>query len=85
MEKELLAIDMVLEMFPSILLGAKLFVYINHKNITFANLNCCHVLRWQLFVEEYGLTILYHSGKKNVIANFSLNYHISMYCQFQWG
>ncbi len=26
------------------------------------------MLRWHSYVEEYGLTILYHPGKKNVIA-----------------
>ncbi len=31
--------------------------------------NCSHVLWWHLYVEEYGPTILYHPGKKNVIAN----------------
>ncbi len=67
-EKELLSIIMVLETFHSMLLVAKLFIHTNHTNCTFANLNCCCILRWQLFVEEYGPTILYHPSKKNVIA-----------------
>ncbi len=69
MEKELLSIVMVLETFCSMLLGAELFIYTDHKNLTFANLNCCCVLCWKLFVEEYGPIILYHPGKKNVIAD----------------
>ncbi len=66
MEKELL---MVLEEFCSMLFGFKLFTYTNHKNLTFANLNCCIALFLHSFVEEYGPTILYHPAKKNVIAD----------------
>lgn len=69
MEKELLSIVMVLEQFHSMLLGAKLFIYTNHKNLTYANLNCLCILCWQLFVKEYGPTILYQPDKTNVIAN----------------
>ncbi len=69
MKKELLSIVMVLEDFCSMLLDAELFIYTDHKNLTFAILNCGHVLCWQSCVEEYGPTILYHHGKKNVIAN----------------
>ncbi len=69
MEKELLSIVMVLEEFHSMLLGTELFIYTDHKSLTFANLNCCCVLCWQSYVEEYGPTILYHPGKKNVIVD----------------
>ncbi|KAL7460052.1 hypothetical protein ACHAXS_000520 [Conticribra weissflogii] len=76
MEKELLSIVMVLEMFCSMLLGDKLLIYTGHKNLTFVNLNCHCILCWQLFIEEYGPTILYHPGKKNVIVIPSLGYHV---------
>ncbi len=69
MEKEFLSIVMVLEEFNSMLLGAELFIYTHHKNLTFAKLNCCLVLSWQSYVDVYGPTILYHPGKKNVISN----------------
>ncbi len=69
MEKELLSIVMVLEAFHSMLLGTELFDYTDHENLTFATLNCCPFLCWPSCVEEYGPTILYHPGKKNVIAN----------------
>lgn len=68
MEKELLSIVMVLVQFSSMLLRAELFIYTDHKNLTFANLNCCRILCWHLFVKEYGPTIHYHHGVKSVIA-----------------
>ncbi len=68
-EKELLSITMVLEEFCSMLLGTEHFIYTDHKNLTFVMLNCCCVLSWWSYVEEYGPTILYHPGKKNIIAN----------------
>ncbi|KAL7467128.1 hypothetical protein ACHAXS_007498 [Conticribra weissflogii] len=69
MEKELLSIIMILKEFRPMLLGAELFIYTNHKNLTFTTLNCWSVLCWQLYVEEYDPTILYHPGKKNVITH----------------
>ncbi len=69
MANELLSIVMVLEEFHSMLLGTELFIHTDHKNLTFDMLNYCCILRWQLFMEEYGPTILCHPGKKNVIAN----------------
>ena len=39
MEKELLAIVMVLNKFHSMLLGSELKVYTDHKHLTFANFN----------------------------------------------
>ncbi len=69
MEKHLLSIVMVLEEFHSMLLGTVLFMYTDHKNLTFTTLNCHHVLFWHLYMEEYCPTILYYSIKKNVIAD----------------
>ncbi|KAL7469218.1 hypothetical protein ACHAXS_009475 [Conticribra weissflogii] len=61
MEKELLSIVMVLEELHSILLGAVIFIYTDHKNLTFDTFNCHCVLHWHLNVEEHG-PILYHTG-----------------------
>ncbi len=46
MEKEILSIVMVLEEFCFMLLCKELFIYTDHKNLTFAMLNCRHVLCW---------------------------------------
>ncbi|KAL7449075.1 hypothetical protein ACHAXS_000185 [Conticribra weissflogii] len=51
LEKELLSIVMVLEELHSMLLGTELFIYTDHKNLTFAMLNCRRVLRWWSYVE----------------------------------
>ncbi|KAL7460044.1 hypothetical protein ACHAXS_000512 [Conticribra weissflogii] len=50
MEKEPLSTVMVFKEFCSMLLGAKLFMYIDDKNLTFAMLNCHCVLHRRLYV-----------------------------------
>ena len=43
-------------------------VYTDHKNLTYNNFNMEHVMRW-LLIEEFGPTIEYVKGAKNIIAN----------------
>ncbi len=67
MEKGILSIVLVLKQFCTMLLGAKLLMCTDHKNLTSANLNCHFVCRF--FVKEFGSTILYRPDKKNVNAD----------------
>ncbi len=60
---------MVLDEFWSILLDAVHFIYTDHKYLPFATFNCCHILHWLLYMEEYGPTILYHPDKNNIIGD----------------
>ena len=68
-ERELLAIVETLKEFRNILLGQKIIVHTDHKNLTYANFNTERVMRWRLILEEYGPELRYIKGPKNVAAD----------------
>ena len=70
-EKELLGIAETLKEFRYILLGHRIIVYTDHKNL--CRDNTIHerqrVMRQRLLIEEYGAEIKYIEGEKNVVAD----------------
>ena len=50
------------------MLGQKLRIYTDHKNLTCKNFNTDVVLRWRLILEEYGPDIEYIKGEKNIVT-----------------
>jgi hypothetical protein len=77
-ELELLAIVETVQEYCTILLGHIVKIYMDHKNLTFANFNTDRVHHWLLIVEEYGLEIVYLPGVHNIVANFLSHHPISM-------
>ena len=68
-ERELLAIVETLKEFRNILLGQQIVIHTDHKNLCYKNFNTNRVIRWRLLLEEYGPTIKYIKGEKNVVAD----------------
>ena len=68
-EKELLSVVETLKEFRNILLGQRINVYTDHKNLTCSNFNTDRVYRWRLLLEEYGPNIHYVKGSTNEAAD----------------
>ena len=68
-DKEVLSIIETLNYFRTTLLGQKIRIYTDHKNLTCKNFNTGRVLRWRLIPKEYGPDIEYIKGEKNVVVD----------------
>ncbi len=68
-ERELLFIVETLKEFQNILLGQKIRIYTDHKNLTYKTFNTERVMRWRLILEEYGPELVYVKGIDNVFAD----------------
>ena len=58
-----------LKEFRNILLGQKIEVHTDHKNLIYKNFNTERVMRWRLILEEYNPTLMYIKGENNVVTD----------------
>jgi hypothetical protein len=67
MEKEMLSIVATLGKFQSMLLGANIHVFMDHKNLMFNTLKTQCVLHWRTKIEEFSPMLNYIEGPCNIL------------------
>ena len=68
-EKELLSIVEVLKEFRTVLLGQKIKIYTDHKNLTHKVFNTDCVMQWCLIAEEHGPQLMYLKSTKDIVPD----------------
>ena len=68
-ERELLSIVETLKAYRNILLGHKIVVHTDHKNLVYKAFNTERVMRWRLLIEEYGPELRYIKSELNIVAD----------------
>ena len=70
-EKETLSVVEILIKFRPMLIGAKINVYTDRKNITHnvSKFTTQRVMHWRLLLEEFGPTFFYKKGEENIVAD----------------
>jgi hypothetical protein len=68
-EQELLSIVETLKEFKNILLGQRIIVHTDHKNLLYKNLSTERLSGWRMLVEEYDVEFVHIKGIDNVVAD----------------
>jgi hypothetical protein len=85
-EKEMFSVIATLKEFQSMLLGADIHVFMDHKNLTFNTLKTQRVLCWLTKIEEFSPILHYIEGPRNILAkNLSRLYHLVTPAQIAEG
>ena len=68
-ERELLSIVETLKAYWNILLGHKIIVHTDHKNLVYKTFNTERVMHWRLLIEEYSPELHYIKGENSIVTN----------------